>query len=86
MPENTNPEDDLFEVALLGAPGPGRAAFLDAECGNDPKLRARVELMLEGHRRCPSSRSEDVMVAVGFSPRFRSIKFFRRGATVEAKT
>src|SRR5678816_4164350 len=49
MPENTNPEDDLFEAALLRSPGPERAAFLDAECRSDPELRARVELMLEGH-------------------------------------
>src|SRR6185436_6473321 len=49
MPENTNPEDDLFEAALLRSPGPERAAFLDAECRSDPELRARVEMMLEGH-------------------------------------
>ena len=49
MPENTNPEDDLFEAALLKSPGPERAAFLDGECRNHPELRARVELMLEGH-------------------------------------
>ena len=49
MPENTNPEDDLFEAALLKSPGPERAAFLDGACRNDPELRARVEMMLEGH-------------------------------------
>src|SRR5678816_617769 len=49
MPENTNPEDDLFEAALLKSPGPERAAFLDDECQSDPELRARVEMMLEGH-------------------------------------
>src|SRR6266498_1266819 len=49
MPENTNPEDDLFEAALLRSPGAERAAFLDGECRSDPELRARVELVLEGH-------------------------------------
>ena len=49
MPENTNPEDDLFEAALLKSPGPERAAFLDGACRSDPELRARVEMMLEGH-------------------------------------
>src|SRR4029434_422526 len=53
MPENTNPEDDLFEAALLRSPGPERAAFLDGECRSDPQLRARVELMLEGHLNAP---------------------------------
>src|SRR5512133_4146117 len=53
MPENTNPEDDLFEAALLRSPGPERAAFLDAECRSDPELRARVEMMLEGHLNVP---------------------------------
>ena len=49
MPENANPEDDLFEAALLKSPGPERAAFLDGSCRSDPELRARVEMMLEGH-------------------------------------
>lgn len=49
MPVNTNPEDDLFEAALLKSPGPERTAFLDGECQSDPDLRARVEMMLEGH-------------------------------------
>src|SRR6185436_14398721 len=49
MPEKTNPEDDLFEAALLRSPGPERAAFLDAECRSNPELRARVGMMLEGH-------------------------------------
>ena len=49
MPDNTNPEDDLFEAALLKSPGPERAAFLDGECRNDKRLRARIEMMLEGH-------------------------------------
>ena len=49
MPEKTNPEDDLFEAALLKAAGPERAAFLEGACRNDPELRARVEMMLEGH-------------------------------------
>ena len=49
MPENTNPEDDLFEAALLKPPGPERAAFMAGECRTNPELRARVEMMLEGH-------------------------------------
>ena len=49
MPENANPEDELFEAALLRSPGAERAAFLDGECRSDPELRARVEMMLEGH-------------------------------------
>src|SRR6185436_19947524 len=49
MPENTNSEDDLFEAALLRSPGPERAAFLDGQCRSDPELRARLEMMIEGH-------------------------------------
>jgi WD40 repeat protein/serine/threonine protein kinase len=49
MPENTNPENNVFEAALLWPEGAERATFLDRECRNDPKLRARVELMLQGH-------------------------------------
>jgi hypothetical protein len=49
MPSNANPEDDLFEAALLRSPGPERAAFLDGECRTNPELRTRVEMMLEGH-------------------------------------
>jgi len=49
MPDNINPEDDLFEAALLKSFGAERAAFLDGECRSDPELRARVEMMLEGH-------------------------------------
>jgi serine/threonine protein kinase len=49
MPDNTNPEDDIFERALLCSPGAERATFLDRECRNDSQLRARIELMLEGH-------------------------------------
>src|SRR5688572_12092123 len=49
MPENTNAEDYLFEAALLRSFGPERAAFLDEECHGIPALRARVEMMLEGH-------------------------------------
>jgi hypothetical protein len=49
MPEKTNPEDDLFEKALQKAEGPERAAFLETACRNQPELRARLEMMLEGH-------------------------------------
>jgi eukaryotic-like serine/threonine-protein kinase len=49
MPENTNAEDFLFEAALLRSIGPERTAFLDGECHGAPALRARVEMMLEGH-------------------------------------
>ncbi len=49
MPENANAEDDLFEAVLLRSPGAERAAFLDGECRSDPELRARLEMMLEGH-------------------------------------
>src|SRR5688500_3097297 len=49
MPENANAEDFLFEAALLRSFGPDRTAFLDDECRGAPELRARVEMMLEGH-------------------------------------
>jgi len=49
MPEKSNPEDDLFEEALLKSPGAERAAFLESACENQPALRARLEIMLEGH-------------------------------------
>jgi len=49
MREKTNPEDELFEEASLKAEGPERAVFLESACRKDPELRARVEMMLEGH-------------------------------------
>jgi len=49
MSEKTNPEDDLFEEALLKTSGPERAAFLEGACRNDHELRARVEMMIDGH-------------------------------------
>src|SRR6185295_2798002 len=45
--------DDLFEAALLRSPGPERATFLDGACRSNPELRARVEMMLEGHLNAP---------------------------------
>jgi len=49
MPEKSNPEDDLFEEALLKSSDAERAAFLESACENQPALRARLEIMLEGH-------------------------------------
>jgi len=49
MPEKPNPEDDIFEEALLKAPGAERVAFLDRACRNQPEFRARLEMMVEGH-------------------------------------
>ncbi|MBN9520503.1 protein kinase [bacterium] len=41
-------ERDIF-VAALDQPAPARAAFLDAACGGDPALRAKVEALLQSH-------------------------------------
>ena len=49
MPDKSNREDDLFEEALLKCSGAERAAFLESACENQPALRARLEMMLEGH-------------------------------------
>jgi len=49
MFEKTNPEDDLFEEALRKASDLERAAFLEGACQNDHELRARVEMMIDGH-------------------------------------
>ena len=36
-------------LAALDRHGPERAAYLDAECGDDPVLRQRIEAMLQAH-------------------------------------
>ncbi|HXP60825.1 MAG TPA: hypothetical protein VN829_10060, partial [Dongiaceae bacterium] len=53
MDANTDPsldrEREIF-LAALERPSPGeRAALLDAACGNDAPLRARLESLLRHH-------------------------------------
>jgi eukaryotic-like serine/threonine-protein kinase len=46
MPEKRPQVDELFAEALRRAPGPERAQYLDAVCGEDVDLRRRVERLL----------------------------------------
>jgi len=42
-------EEALFEAAIAKASAAERAAFLDVACRDKPDLRARLEVLLEGH-------------------------------------
>jgi len=44
-----NLEEFLFEAAVQKANAAERAAFLDGACRDNPSLRARLDLLLEGH-------------------------------------
>jgi serine/threonine protein kinase len=44
-----NLESVLFEAAIEKLSAAERAAFLDGACRDDPALRARLEVLLEGH-------------------------------------
>ena len=44
-----NREELLFEAVVQKTDAVERAAFLAAVCGDDAALRARLELLLEGH-------------------------------------
>lgn len=44
-PERWHKAKEIFQAAL-GHQASGRVAFLDAACGDDPELRAKVELLL----------------------------------------
>jgi hypothetical protein len=48
MIEKTSPEVP-FEEALLKTTGPERAAFREGACRYHQDLRARLEMMIEGH-------------------------------------
>jgi hypothetical protein len=41
----------IFLEALERPAGPGRLAYLEGACGNDPELRAEVEELLDAHDR-----------------------------------
>ncbi len=51
MSNNTTQEERIFQAALDCSSDAERAAFLDDACRDRPGLRARLELMLEGHFR-----------------------------------
>ena len=53
MTEKTDLEEVIFEEALRKTSESERAAFLEGACRNDPQLRARLEMMLEGHLQAP---------------------------------
>ena len=42
-------EEVLFEVVVQKATAAERAAFLDGVCRDNPVLRARLDVLLEGH-------------------------------------
>ena len=42
-------EEAIFEQAVQIASDIERAAYLDQACGGDAELRARLEVLLEGH-------------------------------------
>ena len=44
-----NIEEFLFDAAVQKTDAAERAAFLDGVCRNNPVLRARLEVLLEGH-------------------------------------
>jgi len=46
---NQSLEEFLFEAALMKASAEERAAFLDGVCRDNPALRARLNVLLEGH-------------------------------------
>jgi serine/threonine protein kinase/WD40 repeat protein len=46
---NPSLEEVLFEVALTKPSAAERAAFLDSVCQGSPALRARLDVLLEGH-------------------------------------
>src|SRR5579864_1211412 len=49
MSQSENRDEALFKQALLKDSPAGRAAWLDQACQGEPALRARLELLLEGH-------------------------------------
>jgi serine/threonine protein kinase/WD40 repeat protein len=51
MSHATAGERSIFLEAIEIASAEGRAAYLDAACGDDPMLRARVEDLLRAHER-----------------------------------
>ena len=46
---NNNHEEAIFEEALTKNSDAERTAFLEGACRNDPRLRARLAALLEGH-------------------------------------
>src|SRR5215831_17448445 len=46
---NQSLEEFLFEAAMAKTSAAERAAFLDGVCRDNPALRARLEVLLEGH-------------------------------------
>jgi len=54
MSQNENREELLFGEALLKPVAAERAAYLDAACRGEPDLRARLEVLLEGHFKAES--------------------------------
>jgi serine/threonine protein kinase len=46
---NQSLEEFLFETALTKHPAEERVAFLEGVCRDNPALRARLEVLLEGH-------------------------------------
>lgn len=51
--EEMNLEEAIFEEALRKSSASERDAYLEGACRNDPKLRERVGLMLEGYFQSP---------------------------------
>ena len=74
MNNHSTREEQIFEQALKCASDAERSAFLNDACHNSPELRARLELMLEGHFRAekflddrPNSMSPSPDEAIGSS-------------------
>ena len=49
MNQSEHREEALFREALLKPTEGERAAYLEEACRNEPALRARLEVLLEGH-------------------------------------
>ena len=46
MTEKHPSADEIFSAAVQRAEGSDRSAYLDANCGDDPQLRQRVDRLL----------------------------------------
>src|SRR2546426_82649 len=49
MSSGNRSEDEIFEAALQHATREKRAAYLNEACGDDARLRERVEALLKAH-------------------------------------
>ena len=68
MPTAAQSEESIFAEALDKPSLPERVAFLDAACGDDADLRARVERLLKSHTGAGSFLAKPIAATVDPSP------------------